>query len=60
MTYVQTEWVDDSAPDIDADHLNKIEQGVYDAHVGFAAAQASADAASSDAASAVSTVNGAM
>ena len=58
MTYVQTEWVDDSAPDIDADHLNKIEQGVYDAHVGFAAAQESADAASSDAASAVSTVNG--
>lgn len=58
VTYVKTEWVNDNAPDIDADHLNKMEQGIADAHDGFALAQSDAGAAKSDAASAVSTVNG--
>lgn len=31
MPYVKTEWVNNSAPDIDADNLNHIEQGIYDA-----------------------------
>jgi hypothetical protein len=30
--YDPTTWVDDSAPDIDAFHLNKMEQGIKDAH----------------------------
>ena len=32
-TYVRTMWVNDSDPPLDADNLNKIEQGVVDAHI---------------------------
>lgn len=32
QNYVKTAWVNDSAPDIDATNLNKLEQGVFDAH----------------------------
>lgn len=32
MSYTKTTWVDNSAPAIDATNLNKIEQGIYDAH----------------------------
>ena len=32
MAYTKTVWVNDSEPDIDAENLNKIEQGIYDAH----------------------------
>ncbi len=32
MAYVKTIWVDDTAPDIDAENLNKMEQGIFDAH----------------------------
>ena len=31
MSYTKTVWVDDSAPDINAENLNHIEQGIYDA-----------------------------
>ena len=33
MSYSKTTWVNNSAPYINADNLNKIEQGIYDAHV---------------------------
>jgi hypothetical protein len=58
LTYVKTEWVNDSVPDIDAEHLNKIEQGILDAHLGFQAATDIAGQAKSDAVSALSSVNG--
>ena len=32
MAYKKTTWVDNSAPSINADNLNKIEQGIEDAH----------------------------
>ena len=32
MAYNKTNWVNDSAPALDAANLNKIEQGIYDAH----------------------------
>ena len=32
MAYVKTTWVNDSPPDINAENLNKMEQGIYDAH----------------------------
>ena len=31
MAYTKTNWVNDESPDIDADNLNKMEQGIYDA-----------------------------
>ena len=31
MPYTKTQWVNDTEPSIDASHLNKIEQGIYDA-----------------------------
>lgn len=31
MAYTKTTWVNDQQPDIDADNLNKMEQGIYDA-----------------------------
>ena len=33
MSYTKTTWVNDSEPALDQDNLNKIEQGIYDAHV---------------------------
>ena len=32
MAYTKTEWVNDSKPAISAENLNKIEQGIADAH----------------------------
>ena len=32
MAYTKTEWVNDSKPAINAANLNKIEQGIADAH----------------------------
>ena len=32
MAYIKTEWVNDSKPAINAANLNKIEQGIADAH----------------------------
>lgn len=32
MAYTKTTWVDNSEPPINAENLNKIEQGIYDAH----------------------------
>ena len=32
MAYTKTEWVNDSEPAINAANLNKIEQGIADAH----------------------------
>lgn len=31
MAYTKTVWVDEAEPSIDAEHLNKMEQGIYDA-----------------------------
>lgn len=49
MAYVKTNWVDDAAPAVSASNLNKIEQGIYDAHVtadeALALAEASGEAA---------------
>lgn len=36
MSYTKTTWVDNSAPAINAENLNKIEQGIYDATEGLA------------------------
>lgn len=33
MAYTKTAWVNDQAPAVDAVNLNKMEQGIYDAHV---------------------------
>ena len=32
MAYTKTTWVNDTAPAINATNLNKMEQGIYDAH----------------------------
>ena len=39
MAYTKTNWVDDTAPYINAANLNKIEQGIEDAHNGVLATQ---------------------
>ena len=36
-TYIRTTWVNDSDPPLSADNLNKIEQGIVDAHIHMAA-----------------------
>ena len=36
-TYIRTTWVNDSDPPLNADNLNKIEQGIVDAHIHMAA-----------------------
>lgn len=33
MAYSKTTWVDNAAPPINAQNLNHIEQGIYDAHI---------------------------
>jgi hypothetical protein len=33
MAYSPTTWVDNDAPALDAEHLNKIETGIRDAHL---------------------------
>jgi hypothetical protein len=35
MAFVKTTWIDDSAPDMTAAQLNRIEQGIADAHAGL-------------------------
>lgn len=45
MAYDPTVYVNDSAPDIDADNLNKAEQGIKAAADAAAAAQSTANAA---------------
>lgn len=35
MSYTKTQWVNNQAPALDADHLNHIEQGIKDAHDGL-------------------------
>ena len=35
MAYTKTQWVNNQAPALDADHLNHIEQGIKDAHDGL-------------------------
>lgn len=37
MTYTKTDWNDNASPPISADNLDKMEQGIYDAHVTFSA-----------------------
>lgn len=32
MSYEKTIWVNDNEPSINEDNLNKIEEGIYDAH----------------------------
>lgn len=39
MSYIKTNWVNDSSPYIDAANLNKIEQGIEDAQNGVLATQ---------------------
>lgn len=36
MAFVKTAWLDDASPDITADQLNRMEQGIADAHGGQA------------------------
>lgn len=43
MAYEPTAWVDDAEPDLEASNLNKIEQGIADAHTAAAAAQTAAN-----------------
>ncbi|MFR4188418.1 MAG: hypothetical protein ACLT2I_00395 [Corynebacterium variabile] len=43
MAYEPTEWVNDASPDVEASNLNKIEQGIKDAHDAAAAAQSTAN-----------------
>ena len=38
MAYTKTVWVNNQAPAINADNLNKIEQGIFDTDAGVAAA----------------------
>lgn len=38
MAYTKTVWVNNQAPAINADNLNKIEQGIFDADAGVTAA----------------------
>lgn len=39
MSYTKTEWVNGQAPAINANNLNKMEKGIYDAHVDIAKKQ---------------------
>jgi hypothetical protein len=59
MAYVKTTWVNTTSPAINAGNLNKLEQGVEDAHDGFGAAQTTANAAQSTANTANATANAA-
>jgi hypothetical protein len=59
MAYIKTTWVNTTSPAINAGNLNKLEQGVEDAHIGFASAQTTANVAQSAAASAQSAASAA-
>lgn len=41
MVYVKTDWVDENTP-LDEAHLDKMEQGIYDAHVSISSLESSA------------------
>ena len=43
MAYTKTVWVNNQAPAINADNLNKIEQGIFDTDAGVAAANSRID-----------------
>lgn len=49
MAYTKTTWTNDTGEPIDADNLNKIEQGIFDADAAATAASAAAAAAVQDA-----------
>jgi hypothetical protein len=59
MAYIKTTWVNTTAPALNAANLNKLEQGVEDAHIGFASAQTTANVAQSVATSAQSAASAA-
>lgn len=59
MAYIKTTWVNTTSPAINAANLNKLEQGVENAHTGFEAAQSTANAAQSTANTAIATANAA-
>ena len=48
MAYTKTVWVNNQAPAINADNLNKIEQGIFDTDAGVAAANGRIDATNSN------------
>lgn len=48
MAYTKTTWVDDNAPAINASNLNKIEQGIEEAHIGWSSISATLTYASAD------------
>lgn len=54
--YTRTNWVNDASPDIDATNLNKIENGIEDAHERIDPMASQVSQASSNAASANATV----
>lgn len=48
MAYTKTNWANDNPPPLDATNLNKIEQGIEDAHIGWSPANATLTYASAD------------
>ena len=48
MAYTKTVWVNNQAPAINADNLNKIEQGIFDTDAGVAAANSRIDTTNSN------------
>lgn len=48
MAYTKTVWVNNQAPAINADNLNKIEQGIFDTDAGVAAANGRIDTTNSN------------
>lgn len=48
MAYTKTVWVNNQAPAINADNLNKIEQGIFDADAGVTAANSRIDTTNSN------------
>lgn len=48
MAYTKTNWANDNPPPLDATNLNKIEQGIEDAHIGWSPLNATLTYASAD------------
>lgn len=48
MAYTKTNWANNNPPPLDATNLNKIEQGIEDAHIGWSPANATLTYASAD------------
>jgi len=57
MSYTQTTWVNGAKPSIDADNLNKMEQGIADAHSGVDTLTKGLSAETTARESAISSVN---